>query len=145
MERWNKEDATYQIRLCGFVKDELFSWWKAAGHYWNNDFSGERAYDPEVLLSRKTIDRWGVDNIIPYAMRVREANIMTQPLAIKVDPYGAADDMVMVLAANGLNDCAHYFQNRPEADRRTREIVRRMTLFNAVADAGLFLFAPEKI
>jgi hypothetical protein len=116
------------------VKDELYPWWNAASHYWNNDFTGDRAYDPEVLLSRKTIDRWGIDNLIPYAMRVREANIMTQPLSIKIDPYGESGDMLMVAAANGLDDLIHYFENRPEANKNTREVVRRAALYNAVIE-----------
>lgn len=138
MERWNHSDAMYQLRLCRHVKDDLRTWWKAAQHYWDNDFVGERSYDPEVLLSRKVIERWGIDNIIPYAMRVREANIMVQPLTIRVEPYGASDDMLMVEAANGLDDMVHYFNNRPEANRGLREIIRRMSLFNAVAEVDWY-------
>lgn len=134
MERWDIQDAEFKVRLCRQVKDELYPWWNTAAHYWNNDFKGERAYDPEVLLSRKTIDRWGVDNLIPYAMRVREANIMTQPLSIKIDPYGASDDMLMIQTANGLDDLIHYFENRPEANKNTREVIRRAALFNAVME-----------
>jgi hypothetical protein len=52
MERWNAQNAQYQVHLCKQVKDELYPWWNAASHYWNNDFTGDRAYDPEVLLSR---------------------------------------------------------------------------------------------
>jgi len=138
MERWNIENATFQVNLCRQVKDELYTWWNAAQHYWDSEWSGERAYDPEVLLSRKTIDRWGVDNIIPYAMQVREANIMAQPLSIKVEPYGDASDMTMLLCANGLDDLLHYFENRPESNRLTREVVRRMSLFNAVAEVDWY-------
>lgn len=134
MEKLDMTKINFQLGLCRQVREELYPWWKAAQHYWNNDFTGDRSYDPEVLLSRKIIERWGIDNLIPFAMRTREANIMSQPLSVKIDPYGGSGDMLMQLCANGLDDMMHYFENRPEANKCTREVIRRAALFNAVAE-----------
>lgn len=132
MENFQIDRARTQINACIELKKEFKQMWGASAEYYDNGILGFREYDPEKLLSRRH-ERWGIDNLIPEAVRTYGAWVLSRPFELKVTHMGESGDPVRYLAASGAQKVMEYYKGKPEFKEDIRMIAIRMKLFNMVA------------
>ena len=105
--------------------------WGATEKYYNGGILGSRDYDPTKLLTRK-VGQWGIDNIIPDAMRAYSAWVLSRPFQVAVSPMGDDGNPIRYLTANCIQKCMDYYKAQPDFRDDLRQIAIRMKLFNFV-------------
>lgn len=105
--------------------------WAVSEEYFNNGILGYRDYDPRKLLNYR-LERWGIDNLIPEAVRTYGAWVLSRPFELKITPMGESGDQVRYLAASGVQKFMEYYKAKPEFKEDIRMIAIRMKLFNMV-------------
>jgi len=133
MHNWNIEEAVYQISLSRRKKQSLVPWWSAAEQYFNNTILDTREYDPSKLLSPRVKKRWGIDNLIPDAVRAYAAWVVSSSFDVMVEPLGDVSDQVRFIAARTLLEQIEFYRKQPQFTQLIRDIAIRTKLFNIVA------------
>lgn len=132
MYDWNIHDAVYQIGLSRQQKNKLLKWWNAADQYFNNTILDSRGYDPEYLLKSTSRKRWGIDNLIPDAVRAFAAWVINSSFDVLVEALGDKTDEARFIAARVLQEQIEFYRNQPQFKQMIREIAIRTKLFNIV-------------
>jgi hypothetical protein len=132
MDNWTISEATRNIFFSKGQKAPLASWWNVSTRYFDNEILVSREFNPNYLITKR-FDRWGMDNIIPDAMRAWEAYLLAAPFDIQVGPMGDQSDPIRIRGSQILQEAVDYYRKQPQFRSTLREIGRRMKIYNAVA------------
>lgn len=126
------QKAREDINSCLDIKRPYRSMWDAAEEYYNGTILSTRDYDPTKLIGKKSL-RWGLDNLIPDAMRAFSAWVLSRPFQVHVSPMGEDGNPVRFLTANCIQKCMDFYKSQPDFRDDLRQLAIRMKLFNMVA------------